>query len=145
VSAHAQATETLTIEATVPRSCNISALPMMFGTVALRNPRADAQASVIVQCTPGVAYTVTMNEGLHAAGTQRRMENPLANGSREYLDYEIYRDAARTQRWGGTAATGVSGVAPAAPQVVLTAYGRTAGRRSAAGAYNDLVTVTVSF
>lgn len=127
------------------RSCHVVALPMMFGTVALRNPSADAQASVILFCTPGVAFTVTMNDGLFARGGQRRMENPGANGLREYLDYEIYRNAARTQRWGGTAAAGVSGVAPSGPQLVLTAYGRTNGRRSAAGAYTDTVTVTVSF
>jgi spore coat protein U-like protein len=143
--AGAQATETLRIAAAVPRSCNVVALPMMFGAIATRNPRADAQASVIVSCTPGVAFTVTMNDGLHPLGTQRRMENPNVNGAREYLTYEIYRDPGRSQRWGGTAATGVSRVATAAREMVLTAYGRLDARRAAASAYTDVVTVAVSF
>lgn len=118
---------------------------MMFGTVSINNPQADAQTNVIIDCNPNVPFVVTINEGLHAKNGQRRMESPGAKGVREYLDYEIYRNAARTLRWGGTAATGVSQTAPASGRVVLIAYGSTNGKKAVASAYQDTVTVTVTF
>lgn len=134
---------TLTLNATVDRNCTVAALPLMFGTVA-SNVTVLAQTRVFVNCTPGTPYTVTMDNGLNFQAGNRRMSNPLANGVREYLPYEIYRNAARTQRWGSSPATGVSGTTGAA-QVILTAYGRALGRRVAAGAYTDTVVVTLTF
>lgn len=139
------AQQTVTINATVVRNCQLLALPMMFGTVSILNPLSDATAAMFVDCTPGTTFTVTMDNGLHFQAGDRRMENPLANGARRYLNYEIYRNAGRTQRWGGTAATGITQTTPANGKVTLTAYGRVDDRRSAAGAYEDTVTVTITF
>lgn len=133
------------MNATVVRNCNLFALPMMFGMVSVNNPRADATAAMNIDCTPGTTFTVTLDNGLHFLAGARRMENPLANPSRSYLDYEIYRNAARTQRWGGTPATGITQTAPANGKVTLTAYGRVDDKKSAAGAYQDTITVTIAF
>lgn len=86
-----------------------------------------------------------MDNGLNFNAGERRMQNSGANGVREYLPYEIYRDAGRTQRWGATAATGLSGTAPANGRVTLTAYGRADGKKSVTGPYEDTVTVTITF
>lgn len=134
---------TLKLNATVTRNCTVAALPLMFGTVA-DNVTVTAQTRVFVNCTPGTPYTVTMDNGLWVKSGQRRMSNPGAKGVREYLDYDIYRNAARTQRWGGTPATGVSGVTGAA-QVTLIAYGSALGKKVSAGAYTDTVVVTLTF
>lgn len=144
-STPARADNTMTLNANVTRSCNLGALPMMFGTVSIINPRVDVTAAMFIDCTPGTAFTVTMDNGLHFQAGDRRMENPLATGARRYLSYEIYRNAARTQRWGATPATGITQTAPANGKVTLTAYGRVDDRRSAAGAYEDTVTVTITF
>ena len=141
----AQAKNTIVLRANVVRSCNLGALPMMFGTVSIINPNAIAQAALIIDCTPNTTFTITMDDGLHIKNGQRRMANPVGRGIREYLDYELYRNAGRTLRWGGTAATGITQTAPASGRVVLTAYGRTNGRRSIASPYEDLVTVTIAF
>lgn len=144
-AAPAAAKDTMAIRADVRRTCNFAVLPMMFGMVSVTRPRADAEASVIIDCTPDTAYRVTMDNGQNFRGGTRRMANPLARRATAFLDYEIYRDAARTRRWGATLAASVSGVAPAGGRVVLYAYGRTADRRSAAGAYQDVITVTLTF
>lgn len=141
----AWAQRTITINANVARNCQLLAQPMMFGTVSILNPLSDATAALFVDCTPGTTFTVTMDNGLHYQAGDRRMENPLAAGARRYLNYEIYRNAGRTQRWGGTAVTGITQTAPANGKVTLTAYGRVDDRRSAAGAYQDTVTVTITF
>lgn len=135
----------MTLRANVTRSCNLGALPLMFGTVSLVNPVANAQTTLIIDCTPNTAFTVTMDDGLNAKNGARRMANALANGVREYLEYEVYRDAARSQRWGATAAAGISRTAPADGRVVLTAYGRVDGKRTIASRYEDIITVTISF
>lgn len=144
--APAWAKNTMVLNANVVRSCNIGALPMMFGMVTIVNPSATAQASLIIDCTPNTTFTVTMDDGLWFKNGDRRMSSaPAGNGVREYLPYEIYRNAGRTQRWGGTAATGVTQTAPANGKVTLIAYGRADGRRSVAAPYQDTITVTLTF
>lgn len=139
----ASAQETMTINANVVRNCQLLALPLMFGTVSILFPTANAQTSIFVECTPNTAFTVAIDDGLNYNGTQRRMAR-IGPGFGTYLNYEIYRNAARTQRWGSTAAQVVTGVAPASGRVTLTAYGRTQGF-IAAGPFEDTVTVTITF
>nr|WP_315243560.1 spore coat U domain-containing protein [uncultured Albidiferax sp.] len=43
-----------------------------------------------VHCTPGAAVTVTLDSGLHAVGSQRR----LKMGSHHYLPYALYLSSA---------------------------------------------------
>lgn len=139
----ASAQETMTINANVVRNCQLFALPLMFGTVSILFPNATAQTSIQVSCTPNTAFTVAIDDGLNYNGTQRRMAR-IGPGFGTYLNYEIYRNAARTQRWGSTAGQVVTGVAPASGQVTLTAYGRTTGFL-ASGPFEDTVTVTITF
>lgn len=139
----ASAQETMTINANVIRNCQLLAMPLMFGTVSILFPVANAQTSILVDCTPNTAFTVAIDDGLNFTGTQRRMAR-IGPGLGTYLNYEIYRNAARTQRWGSTAGQLVTGVAPANGKVTLTAYGRTQGFL-AAGPFEDTVTVTITF
>lgn len=136
----------MALNANVVRSCNLGALPMMFGTVSIVNPQADAQAALIIDCTPNTTFTVTMDDGLHVKNGKRRMSSaPFGNGVREHLEYEVYRNAGRTQRWGGTAATGITQTAPANGKVTLIAYGQADGKRAVAAPYEDIITVTITF
>lgn len=143
VSSGARAQETMTINANVVRNCQLLAMPLMFGTVSILFPNATAQTSILVNCTPNTAFTVAIDDGLNYTGTQRRMAR-IGPGFGAYLNYEIYRNAARTQRWGSSAGQVVTGVAPASGQVTLTAFGRTTGFL-AAGPFEDTVTVTITF
>ena len=81
--APAWAQETIVLRANVVQSCHLGALPMMFGTVSIVNPQADAQAALIIDCTPNTSFTVTMDDGMHVKNGKRRMANPTANGVRE--------------------------------------------------------------
>jgi spore coat protein U-like protein len=83
-----------------------------------------------------------MDDGGHGAGGTRRMMDVSGTS---YLAYEIYSDAARTRRWGSTAMSGVSAVAPIDGRVELEVYARIAAGSAPAGAYADTVTVTVEF
>lgn len=135
----ADAGTTMVVSLTVVPSCAVQSGPMAFGALESANPQGTAQAALTLACTPGTAYAVTMDQGLHGS---RRMADERGEA---FLDYEIFRDAAGTTRWGGTAAEAVSGIAPSGGAVALSAYGRIAARVAAPGQYRDVVTVMVQF
>ena len=142
-AAPARADSTMTLRATVTRGCNVNALPMMFGTIAWFLPNAITQTSILVDCTPNTAFAVAIDNGENPNGGQRRMVR-TGPGIGTFLNYEIFRDAGRTQRWGTSIAQVASGVTPANGRVTLTAYGRANGF-IASGPFQDTVTVTITF
>lgn len=142
--ASVSAKDTMTVTTQIQQSCTISVLPMTFGNVSFLLPSATASTPVEILCTPGTRFAVAMDNGTNFNG-QRRMAR-AGGGFAGYLNYEIYRDAARTQRWGSTSAQIVTGDAPAnGDPVTLYAYGRTSGWFAAASAYQDTITVTIAF
>lgn len=138
-AASASAGGTMTVSATVLPRCMVEAGEMTFGTLAGDGPQASAQSQLTLECTPGTAYAVTLDEGLRG---DRRMVEERGIG---FLDYEIFQDAAGTRRWDASAAGSVAGVAPSDGRISLNAYGRIAGQATTAGRYGDVVTVTVQF
>lgn len=128
----------------VDTSCRVFTEPLQFGTVNILSGVVDATTRIRLQCGPAIAYSVAIDNGRHANGAQRRLSNG-AGGWFSYVNYQIYRNAARSQVWGATAATVVTGVTPANGQVTLTAYGRVPNSIVLPNEYRDTVTVTVNF
>lgn len=133
------ASDSMTVTATVLPSCSVEAGDLAFGTLNARAATATGEALVQLECTPGTAYSIALDEGRHGG---RRMANATRGA---FLSYEIYRDRAGLQRWGSTASTAVAGVAPADGRVRLNAYGQVTVERALAGDYSDVVTVSVAF
>jgi len=130
-----------TVDATVMPNCSIAADPLDFGSTPGLASALDAAGRITSTCTRGAAYQIGLDSGQHAQGSQRRM----VSGS-EVVRYELYRDAARSLRWGlvsgSEAITGMgSGVAQQA-----TVYGRVPAQTGmAAGSYSDTVVAIISF
>lgn len=133
---------TMAATVTVEESCHIDARPLVFGAAPVENGRIEAKSSVVLACTPAASYVVTLDEGRHGAGGTRRM---AAAAGTDFLAYELYSDAARTRRWGATAASAVGAVAPADGVVELAVFARLSTGHVLAGDFGDTVTVTVSF
>ena len=137
---------TMAVSANVLNNCTIVALPMAFGAsiTNVGTSNIDTTATLTLACTPNASFYVSMDNGANAASGARRMKGAVLG---EYLPYEIYTSATRSQRWGQS--SGVDTVAGTAPTGIatLTAYGRIASGASAvsADAYTDSVTVTVNF
>ena len=135
------------VNANVIRKCTITTQPMAFGNYdpVLANATAplDVQTTITVACTKGTSIDIAMDAGDNAAGTQRRM----VDGRRTFLNYEVYKDASRTQRWGeifGQRYDG--GVAPSRDPRQFIAYGRVPGGQDVPeGTFQDTVLVTVQF
>lgn len=132
-----------TASATVRNSCLIQTSPLNFPPPAgLLETAVDSSTSLQVTCGPSSAYHIGLSDGQHASGTTRRM----AGGSAEFVRYELYRDSARTQRWGHTIGTDtVAGTGSGMPQSAII-YGRVAPQPTpSAGTYADSITVTVTY
>jgi len=141
------ATATLAVSATVINNCTISTAAVAFGAydpvVANASANLDSTGSITIACTKGATATIGLNAGSNASGSSRR----LADGTANYLSYEIYKDASRASVWGNAGADLYS--PPAAPNKsprTFTAYARvTSNQDVPAGAYGDTITATVNF
>jgi len=113
-----------------------------FGTRGLLLNDFDALAIVRPRCTNTTPYQIGLDNGLYASGNTRRMKSPAGT----YVSYELYRDSARSLRWGDTLDVDtVAGSGSAAVQN-LTIYGRVPAQVTpAAGTYTDTVRVTIYY
>ena len=144
--------------------CSVTAVGVAFGVYdPLAVAAVDATGTVSVRCAwtsgsgPGaqrVSPVISLSAGLPPGTlTQRRLRTVTG----DFLNYGLFRDAARTQIWGdGSSGTFTAPTSPAAlvlpssgnPRTgTRTIYGRMpAGQTNAApGSYADTITVTVTF
>lgn len=131
--------------ATVPTDCRIGRVDNLdFGVVASLASNLDATSQVTVRCPLGTAWNLSLGNGSHASGGTRRMRNASGN----HVSYELYRNAARTQRWGATPGTDTvagSGAGDNTPQTIML-YGRVPAQGPVAGgSYTDTVTITLTY
>jgi spore coat protein U-like protein len=139
----AQSTVPFTASASVVRGCAVTATTLDFGTYAAGTfaPTVLATSTISVTCALGDTFTIGLDDGSNASGAQRRMARLLAPIN--YLNYNLYRDAARTQAWGDAGPTRASGIGTGTAQV-FTVYGQLPGAQVVLlGAYADTVTVVV--
>lgn len=134
----------LAVSATVVGRCVIMSSPLAFGDYSpLDAAPLDREGGLTVQCTRGSTVTISLGDGLHALGSQRRMENGTPE---EYLSYDLFQDGARSIPWGPDLIDRVSHTAGSLLPVNLTVYGRiTAGQDVSAGNYSDTVVATINF
>ncbi len=120
---------------------------MEFGTVAGRIAAPiDQTAQLTLTCVRRTAFNVSLDNGLYAAGSSRRMRH--ASTSTAFVPYELYRDSARQQRWGATVGSDTAAGVGAGTAQQLTIYGRapaTTGPLPVAGNYADRITVTITY
>jgi spore coat protein U-like protein len=134
----------------VSNSCiaSINATDLDFGSVSSLTTARDSTSTITLTCPPNVNWKLGLNNGLHASSTQRRMAGPTG----QYVEYELYRDAGRSQRWGNDTTGGtdtVNGNGSNHGQGSgngLTVYGRVPAQPEAAsGSYSDTVTITLTY
>jgi spore coat protein U-like protein len=130
------------VTATVVDACGVSATDLAFGTCDPTSAVDKIGSSTIsVTCSLGTVYTVSLNDGVNAAGGVRRM----ASGANR-LGYQLYRDAAHLLIFGTLAnllnASGV-GTGLVTP---FTVFGKVPKAQNVAtGSYSDQITVTIDY
>ena len=143
------ATSSLTVTATVPAVCVLSARTLAFGNYDPVGANATTPlagtSTFNVTCTKNTAYTVTLGTGANSAsavGTTRAMKDV---GTGAFLSYEIYTNNTYATVWNTTNTMG--GTAASTSAIALTAYGRIPAGQNvpAAAGYTDTVVSTVNF
>ena len=134
-------TAVIDVAVMVEASCEVATLPIDFGLYLGRDIRV--RGDIVVRCTRGVPYNVSLDGGLNVDGTRRQMDD----GNGNLVAYDLLTVSG--QYWGD------DGVTIAAPPVDgvgrgravrLKVEGRITGPVEApTGLYRDLVTVTVNF
>ena len=143
--AKSTATNTLPVKLVVGSNCGITTYTLGFGTATNGQKSARASTTMVLNCTPGTVYSVTIDNGRYYDGTTRRMWGGQANGQVWYADYQLYRDSTYVQPWGSTTATASTGTIPATGQKTLVLYGEAQLKNVRAAPYLDVVTVTLDF
>ncbi len=131
--------------AVVPASCEIDVVnDLNFGTVpGLINNNNDQTTNFSFTCTKTTPWKVSLDNGLHANGTVRRMR---LDASSNYVQYELYRDSAHNLRWGNTLDVDTANNTGTGSSQNLTIYGRVPAPQSIpSGSYSDTVTVTITY
>ena len=126
------------VAAEVLPNCFIVAGDLDFGNSGLIDHSIDAAADIIVTCTPGTSYEISLDGGSSGVPSARIMQS----GSNA-LSYGLYMNAARTQPWGEGAAV-KSGEGEGQSET-HTVYGRVAPQMAPPGTYSDTVVVTVLY
>ena len=148
ILADGRATAKMDVTALVVSNCRMTLTPLSFGSYdplgANATQELDATATVSLTCTRDSIATIAIDRGLNPTGGN--LTRRLASGSQR-LDYEIYRDPARTQTWSaGTNSVRYVSAAGITTTNELMVYGRIpSGQDVASGNYNDVVTATVDF
>lgn len=133
-----------TASATVEASCNpiFSVQNIGFGTQGILSSNIDTTAIIAPQCTNTTPYQIGLDNGQNATGNTRRMHN----GAGKYVSYELYRDAARSQRWGDTLNSDTLADIGTGSAQAQSVYARTAPQITPPqGSYSDTVTVTIYY
>jgi spore coat protein U-like protein len=128
--------------AQVSPSCVISASDLNFGVITDLSRAHDAQTSISVSCSAGLAHTIGLDGG--RAGAADPTLRQMTSGENA-LHYGLYHDAGRSRPWGASATNSHSGVGSGVAQTIPI-YGRIhAGQKPTPGTYTDVIVVTVSY
>jgi spore coat protein U-like protein len=143
----ATATANLNVSASVSAVCTINTAPVAFGAydpvVANAAANLNGSGTVTVACTKGASATIDLGNGGNLSGGSRRM----GSGS-DFLNYALYKDAARTQVWGTGLAGGTTLTYNSATKAAtaITVYGTVPQNQDVTvGAYSDVVLATINY
>ncbi|MDV3468037.1 spore coat U domain-containing protein [Stenotrophomonas sp. C3(2023)] len=141
----------------ITKACTITAATptdVDFGSaLSTSTTTLNAAGSITAQCTAGTPYSIALNAGSNAATandvTTRRMRNTDATvTANNFVGYQLFRDAGRTQVWGATAGSNVLASAGTGLAQAFPVYGQVldpSSNNAATGNYLDTVTATITY
>ena len=148
VSLLAVTSQSFQVSATITPGCLVASGGTNYGSLAFGSYSALATStasvaltsSVVLQCTPGVTLSMTVDGGLYNSGG-RRMQ---LNSGTAKVAYQLFRDAAFSQSLG--ISQSVSVVYSNANNITLPIYGRVQlPGNTPGGTYSDTLQVQLTW
>jgi spore coat protein U-like protein len=144
LQAQQEVSTTFRVTAKVQAVCAVTATDLAFATYS-SGAATPVQGTTVLKatCTPGTTYNIGLNDG--AGGGTIYTNRQMASGTNK-LNYQLYRDSARTNIWGNTTGTDTVqdvGIGIAKDHTVFGAV--PAAQVIPAGDYADTITVRISF
>lgn len=133
----------MNVKIEIQNACEITTAPsdLDFGTAGPLTANVDNTATFAVTCTDLAPYEIFMGAGQHASGGSNRMTDGT-----NFVNYALYQDSGRTKPWGSTSGTDTETATGNGTSQSFTVYGRVPPQTTPpAGAYSDVVAVTVTF
>jgi spore coat protein U-like protein len=120
--------------------CSVSSASVLFGSYDSLDPApTNGVGSLHVACDAATNFVVALGPGGGSIQARRMTSGAYS------LSYNLYTDASRFTLWGDGTTAGVT-VSGSGTSVDIPVYGRIPARQNvAAGAYSDVVTVTLTF
>jgi spore coat protein U domain-containing protein, fimbrial subunit CupE1/2/3/6 len=141
------ATANLNVTASVSAVCTISTVTVAFGAYdpVVTNAATDLNGTgtLTVACTKGAAATIDLGVGNNLSAGSRRMSSGT-----DFLNYALFKDAARTQVWGTgmTGGTTLTYNSASKASTNLTVYGKVPQAQDVTvGSYSDVVVATINY
>lgn len=134
-----------TASANVLNHCTVgTTTDLDFGAIpGLIRSDHDQTSTISLNCTRRTAWNVALSNGQNAVDSTRRMR---LGSTGNYVDYELYRNAGRTLRWGQTVGGDTETGTGEGTAQSLTVHGRVAAPQNVpAGNYRDTVIVTLTY
>ena len=141
----ATATGSFNVQVIIQESCTVtsaSSTLLDFGTQGLLNAVVNASTTISAQCTSGTDYDISLGQGQNASRRMRLL------ATANFVDYELYTDAARTVIWPAVAGTAPYANIANGTSQNYTVYGQIPVQTTPpanATAYTDVVAITVTF
>ena len=135
-----------TVTTVVVPECTIAATNLAFGNydpvVANAAAALDTTGQVDVYCTRSTNATISLSNGLWFSGGRR-----LRNAAPDFLNYGLFRNAARSAAWLSVAPDVVTQVSSSKlTPMAMTVYGRIPSNQDPrVGSYSDTVQATVNY
>ena len=140
------AQDDVTVDARVLNKCLIRTATLNFGDYdpveANATAHLDVTGSIDIACTRGHSAWITLSAGDNHSGSTRR----LKNGTTNYLNYELYSNAAGGAVWPASGQGVSTGASEGKAWRALNVYARVAsGQDVIGGTYQDTVMATIQF
>ncbi len=129
------------------QSCTVTTIAVNFGNyITSAAYPLDTTGYVDITCASGIPYTVRLDAGQNSGGGFNPRKMRLSGGG-DTLNYNLYRDSARTEVWGdGTSNTYIQTGIGTGGTAHLIVYGRIPGGQNVkVGLYTDAVIVIVEW
>ena len=142
-AAAATTSTTFTVTANVTTNCTITATNINFGTYA-GTAIVTQTGTLTSTCSTGTPYDLGLNAGTSTGATvsTRAMTGPAT----DLLHYTLSQDAGHSINWGNTVGTDTVHSTGTGAAQTFTVFGQiAAGQFVSPGAYQDTITVTLTF